>query len=167
MLCNISLLHYSDTKQFIKSTAISLKQGLWNLHELLNIYLGTIFGYVSKISVKCGVSPWIRLIPNTIIKQANNIMQSCNAWKHERCRPWSSQTQTSYLSFNKSRQRQVVKQVGEILPHIGIAVLAQTLIVESINLCNLSTLVVTTKDCDTILEPHLGHAWLLILRFCK
>ena len=63
-----------------------------------------------------------------------------------------------HLSFNECRQWQVIKQVGEVLPHVRIAVLAQTLVVESIHLSNLSALVVTTQDSNTIFEPDLQEA---------
>jgi len=70
---------------------------------------------------------------------------------------------TSHLSFNEGRQRQVVEQVREVLPHTGIAVLAQTFIIETVHLSYLPALVVTTQDRDTIFEPHLEQAWLLSL----
>jgi len=63
-----------------------------------------------------------------------------------------------YLSFNECRQRQVVKQVSEVFPHICIAILAQALIVETVNLSNLATLMVTTQNSDTIFEPDLAQA---------
>jgi len=59
------------------------------------------------------------------------------------------------LSVDECSERQVVKQIGKVLPHVCVAVLAQTLIVEAINLSDLSALVVATKNGDAIFEPHL------------
>ena len=42
--------------------------------------------------------------------------------------------QAEDLTVHQGGQRKVVKQVGEILPHIGIAVLAQTFIIKPVNL---------------------------------
>ena len=38
------------------------------------------------------------------------------------------------LAVDQSRQRQVVEQIREVLPHVGVAVLSQTFVVETINL---------------------------------
>jgi hypothetical protein len=38
----------------------------------------------------------------------------------------------THLIVDQRRQRQVVKQVGEVLPHVGIAVLSQTFIIEAV-----------------------------------
>ena len=42
--------------------------------------------------------------------------------------------QTEDLTVDQRRQRQIVEQVGEVLPHVGVAVLAQTLVVEAVHL---------------------------------
>ena len=38
------------------------------------------------------------------------------------------------LAVNQRRQRQVVEQIREVFPHVGVAVLSQTFVVETINL---------------------------------
>ena len=38
------------------------------------------------------------------------------------------------LAVDQRRQRQVVEEVGEVLPHVSVAVLAQTLVIETIYL---------------------------------
>lgn len=43
----------------------------------------------------------------------------------------------SHLLVDQCGERQVVKQVCEVLPDIGVAVLPQTFIVEAIDLCDL------------------------------
>jgi len=50
------------------------------------------------------------------------------------------------LPVNQSRQRQVVEQIREVLPHVGIAILPQALVVEAVHLRDLATLVVASQD---------------------
>ena len=38
------------------------------------------------------------------------------------------------LAVDQSRQWQVVEQIREVLPHVGVAVLSQTFVVKTINL---------------------------------
>ena len=47
------------------------------------------------------------------------------------------------LIFDDSCQRQVVKEVCQIFPDISIAVLPETFVVEAIDLCDLTTFMVT------------------------
>lgn len=53
------------------------------------------------------------------------------------------------LVVDEGGQREVIEQVGEVLPHVCIAVFAQALVVEAIYLCDLTRFVVTTKDCNS------------------
>ena len=61
----------------------------------------------------------------------------------------------TYLTINECSQRQVVKEIGEILPDVGIAVLTKTLIIETIHLRYLTTLVVATQNCDAVFKANL------------
>jgi hypothetical protein len=54
------------------------------------------------------------------------------------------------LVVDKSGERKVVEEVGEILPHVGVSVLPQALVVEAVHLGDLSRLVVTTKDGNAV-----------------
>lgn len=56
----------------------------------------------------------------------------------------------THLVIDQSGKREVIKQVGKELPDIRIPVFPQTLVVESINLRNLSRFMVTSKDGDSI-----------------
>ena len=38
------------------------------------------------------------------------------------------------LAVDQRRQRQVVEQIREVLPHVGVAILAQALVVETVHL---------------------------------
>ena len=62
--------------------------------------------------------------------------------------------QAEDLLLHHSSDGQVIEQVCELLPHIGISVLSQTLVIEAIHLCDLSRLVVTSKNGHTVLIPH-------------
>lgn len=50
-------------------------------------------------------------------------------------------------------QGQVVEAVGEVLPDIGVAVLAETLVEETVNLGDLATLVVAPENGDAVGVP--------------
>lgn len=58
--------------------------------------------------------------------------------------------QTKDLVVDKRCKRQVVEQVGKVLPNIGVAVFAKALVVEAVHLCDLARLVVSTEDGDTL-----------------
>lgn len=50
----------------------------------------------------------------------------------------------THLVVNERGERQIVKEVREVLPDICVAVLAQTLIVKAIHLRDLATLVIAS-----------------------
>lgn len=54
------------------------------------------------------------------------------------------------MVVHQGGQRQVIEKIREKLPNVGISVLAQTLVVESIHLSDLPRFVVTTQDCYAI-----------------
>jgi hypothetical protein len=58
--------------------------------------------------------------------------------------------QTEDLVLNEGGEGKVVEEVGEVFPNIGVAVFSQAFVVESIHLCNLTGLVVSAKDGDTL-----------------
>lgn len=57
---------------------------------------------------------------------------------------------TENLIVDQGSEREVVEEVGEILPHVGVAILSETFIVKAINLSNLTGLVVSSKDSDAL-----------------
>ena len=61
----------------------------------------------------------------------------------------------SHLSIYQGCERQVVKEICEVLPDIGVAILPETFVVEAIHLCDLSRLMVPTQDGDSLLKTHL------------
>ncbi len=61
------------------------------------------------------------------------------------------------VALDDSREGQEVKERREVLPDVGVAILTQALVIETIHLSDLLGLVVTAKDGDTVGVAHL-HA---------
>ena len=53
------------------------------------------------------------------------------------------------LVINEGGKGEIIEQIREELPNIGIAVLSEAFIVETINLRNLARLVISTQDRNT------------------
>lgn len=56
--------------------------------------------------------------------------------------------ETEDLVVNEGGEGEVVEKVGEVLPDVGVAIFAQTLIVESVDLCDLAGFVVAAQNGD-------------------
>ena len=54
------------------------------------------------------------------------------------------------IALDNSSQRKVVEEVGEGLPDLGITILTEALIVESIHLGDLLGFVVTSQNGDSL-----------------
>lgn len=54
------------------------------------------------------------------------------------------------LVFDEGGEREEIEKVGEVLPHIGVAIFAQALVVEAVDLCDLAGFVVTAEDGDAL-----------------
>lgn len=63
----------------------------------------------------------------------------------------------SDLSIDDGRERQVVEYLGAVSPHRHRAVLAEALIVEAIDLCDLPGLVVSPDQSDPVWITHLRN----------
>lgn len=59
------------------------------------------------------------------------------------------------LGFHKRCQRQEVKELCEVCPHVGRTILAQALIVEAIDLSNLPAFVIAAQNTDAVGIPNL------------
>lgn len=63
--------------------------------------------------------------------------------------------ETENRVLDESGQRQVIEEVGEVLPDVGSSVFTKALVIEAINLGDLSTLVVATEDSNSVLVANL------------
>jgi hypothetical protein len=63
--------------------------------------------------------------------------------------------QTENLVFDNRSQREVVEEISQEFPDVGVAILAHALVIESIDLGNLAALVVPSEDCDSLSVAHL------------
>lgn len=57
--------------------------------------------------------------------------------------------QAEYLSVNECGEGQIVEQISKVFPHVRISIFAQTLVVESVDLRDLTGLVVAAQDGDS------------------
>ena len=79
----------------------------------------------------------------------------CEWQAHDECPTTIEWTAKTDLVLDESCEGEVIEQVGEVPPDIGVSVFSETLIVESIYLSNLSGLVVATEDRYTIAVAKL------------
>jgi len=63
--------------------------------------------------------------------------------------------QAENLVFNNCGKRKEIKKISVVFPNIGISVLSEALVIEAIDLSNLSGLMVASKDGNPVLEPDL------------
>ena len=72
--------------------------------------------------------------------------------------------QTEDLVVDQSGKRQIVEKICEVFPDVRISVLAEALVVETVDLGDLAGLVVTAEDGDALGVPDLerdqeGHCF--------
>lgn len=63
--------------------------------------------------------------------------------------------ETEDLVLDNSREWEVIEEFGELLPYVGVTVLSQAFIIESVHLSDLSAFVVSSKDSKSILKADL------------
>lgn len=80
---------------------------------------------------------FVRDLLNTV--QGSDVVKSVDTWRQ-------TAVQAEDLIIDQSGERKVVKQVGEVLPDVGVAVFAEALVVEAVYLSDLAGLVVSSKD---------------------
>jgi hypothetical protein len=54
------------------------------------------------------------------------------------------------LIVNERGEGEVVEEIGEVFPNVGIAVFSETLVVEAIYLSDLTGFMITTENCDAL-----------------
>lgn len=63
--------------------------------------------------------------------------------------------QTEDLVFDESGEGEVIEKVGKVFPDIGVAIFAKTLVIEAVDLGDLTGLVVSTKDGNALRVTNL------------
>ena len=63
--------------------------------------------------------------------------------------------ETEDLIVDQGGEGEVIEQVGEIFPHICVSIFPQAFVVESVYLCNLTGLVVSTEDGNALRVSNL------------
>ena len=75
--------------------------------------------------------------------ESSDIIEGIDAWRE-------TSVETEDLVVDKGCEGEIVKEVGEVLPYVGVAVFSKTFIVEPIHLSNLARLVIATEDGDAL-----------------
>lgn len=66
--------------------------------------------------------------------------------------------QTEYTIRNNGSHGQIVKGIRKMFPDVGISIFSEAFIIKAINLSNLTTLVISTKDCNAVSVSNFqGH----------
>jgi hypothetical protein len=55
---------------------------------------------------------------------------------------------TEYFSFDDGANAKIVKHFGAVFPRVGITVLSDSFIIETVYSSNLSSLVVSSQQCN-------------------
>lgn len=63
--------------------------------------------------------------------------------------------QAEELILNHCGKREVIEQLSEAFPDIGVAIFAGALIVEAVDLCDLARLMVASEDGDAVFVAYL------------
>lgn len=71
----------------------------------------------------------------------SNVVECIDTWG-------KTAVQAEDLVIDQCRQREVVEEIGEVLPHVRISVFSETLVVEAVDLSDLSGLMVSSEDGD-------------------
>ena len=89
------------------------------------------------------VADWalVRSLLNPI--ELPNLVQSVDTWRE-------AAVEAEDGVVDDSRQRQVVEQLGELLPNVRVSILAQAFVVEAVHLGDLARLVVASQDRDSV-----------------
>ena len=72
-----------------------------------------------------------------------NVVQGIDAWRE-------TSVEAEDLVFNKSGEREEVEEIGEVFPDVCIAVFPEAFVVETVDLGDLTGLVVTAEDGDAL-----------------
>lgn len=80
--------------------------------------------------------------------ELSDLIEGINTWGE-------STMEAEDLVLDDSCEWEVIKELCELFPYVSVTVLSQAFIIEAINLCDLSALVVTSKDSESIFKADL------------
>jgi len=75
--------------------------------------------------------------------QRPNIVERVNAGRQ-------ATVQAEYLVLDEGCEGKEVEEIGKVFPDVGVAVLAQALVVEAVDLGNLAGFVIAAEDGDAL-----------------
>lgn len=75
--------------------------------------------------------------------ETTNVVKGIDRWTQ-------AAVQTEDLVLDQRGQREVIEEIGEVLPDVRVAVLAEAFVVEAVDLCNLAGFVVATENGDAL-----------------
>lgn len=75
--------------------------------------------------------------------EGSDVVESVDAWRE-------TSVETEDLIVDKGGKGEVVEEVGEVFPYIGIAILSKALIIEAVDLSDLAGFVVATENGDAL-----------------
>ena len=67
---------------------------------------------------------------------------------------WESSVKAEELIFNNGSQRKIVKEFSEAFPNIWISIFAAALVIEAVDLSDLSGFVISSKNGDSVFVSH-------------
>lgn len=75
--------------------------------------------------------------------KGSDVVESIDAWG-------KTSVKAEDLLIDEGGKGEIVEEICEVLPYVGIAVLSETFVVETVDLRDLTGFVVATEDCDSL-----------------
>jgi hypothetical protein len=75
--------------------------------------------------------------------KSSNVVKCIDTWRE-------TPVEAEDLVVDKGGEREVVEEICEVFPNIGIAIFSKAFVIETIDLGNLAGLVVATNEGDAI-----------------
>lgn len=75
--------------------------------------------------------------------KGSDVVESIDTWGE-------TSVKAEDLLVDEGGEGEVIEEICEVLPYVGVAILSETLVVEAIDLCDLTGFVVSSEDCDSL-----------------
>lgn len=124
--------------------------------ELLSNVLAKCVTSTSRIHTPTCTFIWVRpkeVAHRTLVRnfleslKCSNVIKSLNTGR-------KPTMQTEELILNHSSEREVIEELSENLPNIGVSILPATFIIESINLSDLPGLMISSQNSYSVFVSH-------------